>query len=122
MSLIRMRRADAMNRGHCTVTVEELLAQYVAQGGKCAVSGIPFVLEKRSPWVPSLDQRTPGAGYSVGNVQWVAWAVNRAKGDLCMQDFLTMCRAIMEGATTIPEGSTPKRVEARSRQVPDDIV
>lgn len=122
VSLIRMRHADAVGRGDCTVSVEDLLEQYTKQGGRCAISGFPLVLEKRSPWVPSLDQVAPGAGYHAGNVQWVAWAVNRAKGDLNMQDFLTMCRAIVEGATTIPNGSTPKRVEARSRLVPDDIV
>lgn len=122
VSLIRMRHADAVGRGDCTITVADLREQYARQGGCCALSGLPLVLEKRSPWVPSLDQIVPGAGYHIGNVQWVAWAVNRAKGDLSKQDFLTMCQAIVEGATTIPNGSTPKRVEARSRPTPDDIV
>lgn len=123
MSLIRLRVTDAKARAAgCTLTAEQAYALYRQQGGRCAISGIPFVLEKGSPWVPSLDQVVAGAGYHAPNVQWVAWAVNRAKGDLSNTDFLAMCRAIVEGATTIPSGSTPKRVEARSRQEPDDIV
>ena len=123
MSLVRQRVGDAKTRAAgCTLTVEQAHALYQRQGGRCAISGIPLALEKGSPWVPSLDQVVAGAGYHAHNVQWVAWAVNRAKGDLSNTDFLAMCRAIVEGATTIPSGSTPKRVEARSRQEPDDIV
>lgn len=123
MSLIRMRVTDAKARAAGgTLTAEQAYALYQQQGGRCAISGLPLVLEKGSPWVPSLDQVVAGAGYHEHNVQWVAWAVNRAKGDLSNMDFLTMCQAIVEGATTIPSGSTPKRVEARSRLAPDDIV
>jgi hypothetical protein len=61
------------------VTKEELKEIYEQQGGACAITGQQFVLEKRHPCAPSVDQRQPGLGYSPDNVQWVcAWA-NYAK-------------------------------------------
>ena len=51
--------------------------------------------------VGSVDCIEPTLGYVKGNVQWVSWKVNRAKGDLSNEEFLNMCKAVIEGATTI---------------------
>ncbi len=69
--------------------------------GKCAISGFPITTIKKDSNVGSLDCIIPSDGYVVGNVQWLSWKVNRAKGDLPMEEFLEMCEAIVEGATTI---------------------
>lgn len=80
------------------------------QSGRCALSGVALKVEKKAVTCLSLDQKNPGLGYIKGNVQWVAWAVNRAKGDMSQDMFIDMCKKVMEhqeGATTIPSGSTP---------------
>lgn len=72
------------------------------QGRLCAVSGIELSFEKHSHHVLSIDQIIPGLGYTKGNVQWVSWAVNRAKGDLSQSEFLDMCRAILRRCNDYP--------------------
>jgi hypothetical protein len=73
---------------------EYLYELLVQQGMCCALSGIPMTLDKGTHHVLSLDQITAGGGYVRGNVQWLSWAVNRAKGDLSLQEFVGMCKAI----------------------------
>ena len=73
----------------------DLLSKWAPQGGKCAISGLPLSTETNSPWIISLDQILPGAGYSCDNVQLVAWAANRAKGGLSSEDFLVLCKAVV---------------------------
>lgn len=97
------------------------------QHGLCALSGVTLRIEKGAIACLSLDQIKPGIGYVKGNVQWVAWAVNRAKGDMDSDVFLDMCRQIMEYRKVqrlSPSGSTPKRVEAQnpSLMLGEDIV
>ncbi len=44
---------------------------------------------------PSPDQIVPGKGYVPGNVRWVLWAVNRAKGEMSEEDFVEICRKVV---------------------------
>ena len=69
---------------------------YKEQQGLCALSGAMMKVEKGAITCLSLDQIKPGLGYVKGNVQWVAWAVNRAKGDMESDVFLDMCLQIVE--------------------------
>ena len=111
MSLIRSRLVEARGRAkkfnQIVPDVDEdfLLNLLENQNRKCALTGIKLVLNKKSPLSPSLDKIEPDKGYTKGNVQWLSWAVNRAKGDLDMNDFVTMCKRIVEvseRATAIP--------------------
>ena len=102
MSAIRQRLVDA--RGRCKkfnkpeplVTDMYLYELYKNQERKCALSGVPLDLIKESPYCLSLDQIDPGKGYEEGNVQWLTWAVNRAKGEMSTPMFLSMCEIILE--------------------------
>jgi len=124
MSLIRGRIVEAKIRikkykQEFDLDFDEyyLYEMFKNQERKCAVTGCKFVIEKRHPLCPSLDKIDPKAGYVKGNVQWLSWAANRAKGDMDTFDFIEMCRRIVEvseRATTIPQGSTPKWVEAQN--------
>lgn len=62
----------------------------------CALSGVVLKVEKRAVACLSLDQKVPALGYIKGNVQWVAWAVNRAKGDMEQDMFIDMCSKVLE--------------------------
>lgn len=102
MSAIRQRLVDA--RGRCkklgkeppTVTADQLYELFIKQERLCALTGAPLNLEKEHPLCLSLDQKDPSKGYTVDNVQWLAWCVNRAKGDLHLEHFYEMCEAVLE--------------------------
>lgn len=60
------------------------LELYRAQGGRCALSGLPFNLrvvgggKARRPYAPSLDRVDAASGYTRDNVRLVCQAVNFA--------------------------------------------
>lgn len=132
-SAISQRLTQARTRtamyGHPAMDIDkEYLHQlFLGQGGRCALSGVPLKVEKRAVTCLSLDQKEAALGYVKGNVQWVAWAVNRAKGDMQHDVFIDMCRQVLEYQKVqrlSPSGSTPKRVEAQnpSTKLGEDIV
>ena len=102
MSAVRQRLTDA--KGRCkklqrnapAVTAEYLYRVLLAQQKKCALSGADLLIEPNHPLCLSLDQKDPAKGYVEGNVQWLAWCVNRAKGDLANEDFFDMCHVILQ--------------------------
>jgi hypothetical protein len=78
----------------------------------CALTGIPFDADYRTSGAggthlaPSPDRIEPEKGYVPGNVRWVLWAVNRAKGEMPEPLFLRICRAVVdaEEGRHAPEG------------------
>jgi hypothetical protein len=73
----------------------------VEQGFRCAMTGVGFDVDFRTPGAggthlaPSPDRVVPENGYVPGNVRWVLWAVNRAKGEMPEQLFVEICRALV---------------------------
>lgn len=95
-SAVQAKVADARSRNPAGCVDSDFMYElYHKQGGKCAVSGLPMETTKGDIGILSIDQREPGKGYTAGNVQWVRWDVNRAKGELTMQQLVEMCRAIV---------------------------
>lgn len=102
MSAIRQRLADA--KGRCkklrrdppVLTSGYLYELFKQQNRSCALTGAPLSLVTEDPLCLSLDQIDPRQGYIEGNVQWLAWCVNRAKGDLSLNDFYDMCETVLE--------------------------
>ena len=74
---------DARTRSEIVTISLDWVAERLAKG-TCEVTGIPFDLHSTgapaAPFTPSLDQRTPGQGYTPENTQVVVWVYNRAKG------------------------------------------
>lgn len=74
--------------------------QVARQDYRCAATGIPFDLDNigegagGSHYAPSPDRIVPAQGYVRGNVRWVLWMVNRAKGRMTEEQFLAMCDAV----------------------------
>ncbi len=68
-----------------------------AQDGKCAVSGLAFKKDRprRAPFAPSIDRIDPKKGYTPENCQLVAYIVNCAKNQFTVDEFVTMCRAVV---------------------------
>lgn len=102
LSAIRQRIVDAKTRVRkykkpipVDLTDQYLYDLFKTQKRKCALTGVILTVETGSPLALSLDQIDPVKGYVEGNVQWLAWCVNRAKGDLCSDDFYDMCEAVL---------------------------
>jgi hypothetical protein len=103
MSAIRARVQNAKGNSKrlkhpipVSVTAEYLYELFKQQEGKCALSGVDLKIEVGAVTCLSLDKIHPELGYIEGNVQWVAWAVNRAKGDMETDVFLDMCKKVYE--------------------------
>ena len=88
-------RAKKHNQPDVEVTREYLYELWKKQNGKCALSGVSLSLEPQTPITLSLDKIEPSKGYVVDNVQWLAWAVNRAKGDMSQTMFINMCSKVI---------------------------
>ena len=104
-----------------TLSNKYVTSLWQEQKGLCAKTGIEMGRIGDKWLSPSIDRIDPSLGYIEGNVQWTCWRYNDAKSNMTDESFLGLCLAVaatyfksLEGATTIPEGSTPKRVEAPS--------
>lgn len=73
-----------------TVTAEELLAEYEAQGGTCALSGVPITIGDDA----SVDRIVSSIGYAPGNVQWTHKHLNIMKNNHLQADFVALCRSV----------------------------
>lgn len=102
MSAIRQRLVDArsrckkLNKPAPTIDADYLYQLFLQQNRKCAITGAELAVETNHSLCLSLDQIDPLKGYTKGNVQWLAWCVNRAKGDLTISDFYDMCEVVLE--------------------------
>jgi len=80
----------------------DLTAEFVAEKiakGKCEVTGIEFVFDKRkeshgSPFFPSIDRISSADGYTQNNIQIVVYIYNLAKSDFTHQDVITLALAL----------------------------
>lgn len=102
MSAIRQRITDAkvrckkLKRDAPIISDHYLYELFLKQDRRCALTGALLIIEIDHPLNLSLDQIDPAKGYVEGNVQWLAWAVNRAKGDLSLDHFYEMCEVVLD--------------------------
>lgn len=90
-------KANARKRGKTfpmTVDRAYLYDLFKKQEGLCAISGIPMTVEMNCEYALSLDKIVPELGYVPGNVQWLCWCVNRAKGEMSLNEFQQVCKTI----------------------------
>jgi len=85
------------------LTTEYMYTLLKNQKNKCKLTNITLAIEKNTPVTLSIDKKEPNKGYIIGNVQWVCWAANRAKGDLSMNDFIGLCKAVLRTCNDYPE-------------------
>ena len=104
ISFIKVKLQDAKERARKRNKPYDLDYAFMSSilHDKCAISGLPICRVKGSLDVASIDCIDPELGYIKGNVQWVSWRINRAKGEQSTNEFILMCKAVLEGATTIP--------------------
>lgn len=97
---LRCRR-NATVRGYCwRISLKHFMELYVAQGGRCAITGVPLVWAETAEELQtgvgtaSLDRIDSKRGYVRGNVQWVHKTVNMLKGSLSDAELIHWARLI----------------------------
>lgn len=91
------QKANARKRPNSDkLTGEDITRVAENQGHKCALTGVPFDVESKHNKA-SLDRIDSSKGYSIDNIHLVLWIVNRCKSDLCLSDFVKMCKRVAGG-------------------------
>lgn len=100
--MCRRAKENARMKGRAyALSIENVLALFEAQGGRCAVSKMRLRLSgaKKCPWAPSLDQIAPGGGYVPGNVRIVMSIVNAAMHTWGVDPLLDLVREMAKIVT-----------------------
>jgi hypothetical protein len=103
------RKANLRRRLDSILVTEEMIRTlYEQQEGRCALSEhLLDIQDKR--WRPSLDRIDSSKGYVAGNMQLVAWIVNRSKSKFSDAAFREVCSAVaeaVEGSYETRQGET----------------
>lgn len=75
-------------------TASELMRLLKKQEYRCALTG-----EKLTPNTAELDHKTPkskGGEDTIENLQWLDRTVNRMKGKLTTEEFIAICRRVVQ--------------------------
>jgi hypothetical protein len=96
-------RIGAEKRGlEFSITIEYAWDLFVKQDRKCAISGIPLVMDLfwKLDWTKSntasIDRIDSAIGYVPGNIHWTHKHVNRMKQAYDLDYFISMCRTITD--------------------------
>lgn len=95
---IRTSLHNAKKRGQeVAITVDDVMALWAAQGGRCALSGIEMTWAKGKtlPTSISMDRIDQTKGYVSGNVRLLCTAVNAFRGIMTDDETIAMARSIV---------------------------
>lgn len=83
-----------------TIDFDYLIKLYEDQNGLCAISNEPLEIsgDRYLSNMLSLDRINSSLGYEEGNVQWVCVKYNMMKAHATMEEFINMCRKVVEKA------------------------
>ena len=100
-SYLQYLRSKAIQRkkGVEVISIDALELLWHTQKGCCALTGWEMTMELGNGVITtncSLDRVNSTQGYEVGNVQLVCRVVNVAKSNLIQNDFVQLCRAVLE--------------------------
>lgn len=83
-------------RNHLDFDLTQEWVQEKIDRGVCEVSGMPFDMKRKGPFVPSLDRKVPGGPYTQENVQVVVWLYNAAKQNFTHEDVMVLAEALCQ--------------------------
>lgn len=78
------------------IDIEYLVNLFNKQEGKCAYTGRKLVFDINNENRLSVDRYNSDKGYIKGNVRWVTWIVNNSKQDSTMEQYLKLCKDVLE--------------------------
>jgi hypothetical protein len=99
---IRDHLRRAKNRNHeVTITLDDLLEQWILQDGICVYTGVKLIHPIRAKdegflFTASLDRVDSSIGYVPGNIQFISTTANLAKNKLTHHEMLKFCELVSE--------------------------
>ena len=91
-------------RSAVEITQKQLRAKLIEQNYRCALTGALLTPENATP--DHIVPVTKGGSHSIENIQIVTEEANRAKGELTMEEFRSLCARVLEW-TARTNGSEP---------------
>ena len=91
-----LKRGAADRNIKVSITKEQLHKVLVQSNGKCAISGLALDTMFNSCVKASIDRIDSNRGYTLNNIQVVASCVNIAKSDLPQEDFIKLCKSVVD--------------------------
>lgn len=91
-------RAEDLGRDF-DLTSDDIWYLWMTQGGKCALTGVDLEHTQRNPNTLSLDRIDSSKGYVRGNIQLITTICNRSKGDMSLNQFISMCQQVISTRT-----------------------
>lgn len=64
------------HKNNCTIDLDDVIAAYKGNGGRCILTGAPFVFTKGAPTSPAIVTIDKTKGFHKGNIQLVALALD----------------------------------------------
>lgn len=95
------RRWMANRKG--SVRMRELLKKLEQQGNRCALSGEP--IDDKNSEIDHIIPVSRGGSSEIENLQWVTRKINRMKHTMTNEEFVEVCRAVIEH--TLPPSPGP---------------
>ena len=92
-------KASQRRKNEEIISLDALELLWVSQNGTCAITGWPMTMELAKGVVHtncSIDRINSSYGYTINNVQLVCRIANIAKNALSKNDFLALCKAVVE--------------------------
>lgn len=93
--LAQLKHRNRARGVELNLTPEDLIALLAKQDHKCYWSGEAMSFDHEDPNErPSIDRIDSSLPYSLDNIAWAKWQVNRMKNDLPVSRFLYLCNTI----------------------------
>lgn len=110
-----VQKRTKLKRWPTCLTVQELSKLLLASQGRCAITGIPFVLssQTRHPFSISVDRIDSTLGYCYGNVRLVLLAVNLAMSHWGEPALMTIAKALV-GRELVKASHNPSHMDGRT--------
>jgi len=119
----RLAIFNAKKRAAVSLTIEDLLALWRNQNGRCVLTGITMTwgTGRIEPTSMSVDRIDPQIGYSKENVRLICHSVNMFRGNMTDKEMLTMAKTMIayqdrtndflyqytKGTVALPTGQAP---------------
>jgi hypothetical protein len=107
--LVSRQKGQASTRGIAfLVEVEDVINMFVAQKGRCALSGKEMMVEEgvagaKNWFAASIDRIDSTRNYELDNVQLVCAGVNLMKSTMSQKTFVDFCRAVVANQADVQD-------------------
>ena len=90
------QRASAKERGLEWELERDKVHKMIKEAKICSISGRQLVMAVNHPDAPSIDRIDNARGYHHDNVHITSQLVNKSRGEMTIDEFVTMCQQVVD--------------------------